>query len=122
MDKVKQKKEKNWAKRHHKYIKKWSAIIRDIEDPNKVGPSEQPCDGEAFNRYLVWLEKVSHLCIQPAAFAHEDIHEEAYPAYDEMSRLQYNSLFREGRNPNLAPVLRFVVSFLSTHEHDLLKK
>ncbi|KAM0902127.1 hypothetical protein ACQ4PT_019507 [Festuca glaucescens] len=52
LDKIRQRKEKNWPNRHRHYITKFKAIIARIEDPNTVPVPVQPFDSEAFNRYL----------------------------------------------------------------------
>ncbi|KAK1685089.1 hypothetical protein QYE76_045937 [Lolium multiflorum] len=54
LDKIRQRKEKNWPNRHRHYITKFRAIITRIEDPNTVTVPLQPFDSEAFNRYLFW--------------------------------------------------------------------
>ena len=110
MDKIKQKKEKNWPRLHEKYMKKWWAIINKIEDPSYVPPLDRPFDDEAYSRYLVWLGKMSRLYILSAAFSHTHIEEEAYTGYDEMAKLEYNQLVREGRNTSSTRVIRFVVN------------
>ena len=92
MDKIKQKREKNWPAYHHKYIQKWYARIEEIENPNAVSHPEVPHDVVAFNRYLVWLGGVSRLYLQPSTFTSDDIVEDPYPAFDELSQLEYNRL------------------------------
>uniref|UniRef100_A0ACD5UL72 Uncharacterized protein n=1 Tax=Avena sativa TaxID=4498 RepID=A0ACD5UL72_AVESA len=108
LDKIKQKREKIWPAYHHKYIQKWYARIEEIENPNAVSHPEVPHDAAAFNRYLVWLGGVSRLYLQPSAFTSDDIVEDPYPAFDELSQLEYNRLVRSGRGANSAGVIRFV--------------
>ena len=112
MDKIKQKREKDWAAYHHKYVQKFYAGIEEIENPNAVSHPEAPHDAAAFNRYLVWLGTVSRLYLQSASFASHDIVEDPYPAFDDLSQLEYNRLVRGGRGANSAGVVRFVVSIV----------
>ena len=110
MDKIKQKKEKNWPDRHGHFIRKFKVIVTKIEDPETVPIPLQPHDSEAFNRYLCWLRSVSRLYIKPPAFAPGDIGDGTYPDDEEMVQLDYNRRTREGRNPDPTRELRFVVS------------
>jgi hypothetical protein len=110
LDKIRQKKEKNWPIRHRHYINKFKAIIRRIEDPKTVPVPLQPFDSEAFNRYLFWLGSVSRLYIKPPAFAPVDVGDGTYPDDEDMAKLDYNRRTREGRNPDPTRELRFVVS------------
>uniref|UniRef100_A0ACD5ZDG0 Uncharacterized protein n=1 Tax=Avena sativa TaxID=4498 RepID=A0ACD5ZDG0_AVESA len=72
----------------------------------------------AFNRYLVWLGGVYRLYLQPSAFISDDIVEDPYPAFDELSQLEYNRLVRSGRGANSAGVIRFVREEISKHVDD----
>lgn len=108
LDKIRQKKEKNWPIRHRHYINKFKAIIRRIEDPKTVPVPLQPFDSEAFNRYLFWLGSVSRLYIKPPAFAPVDVGDGTYPDDEDMAKLDYNRRTREGRNPDPTRELRFV--------------
>ena len=110
-DKMKQKKEKNWASKHHRWIQKWYAKVAEIENMNAVRPAEVPHDGAAFSRYVSWLGRVSRLYLQSLAFEAADIEEEE-PAFDQLAQLEYNRLVHDGRGPQSAGVVRFVVSFV----------
>uniref|UniRef100_A0ACD5ZY91 Uncharacterized protein n=1 Tax=Avena sativa TaxID=4498 RepID=A0ACD5ZY91_AVESA len=122
LDKIKQKREKNWPAYHHKYIQKWYARIEEIENPNAVSHPEVLHDAAAFNRYLVWLGGVSRLYLQPSAFTSDDIVEDPYPAFDELSQLEYNRLVRSGRGANSVGVIRFVREEISKHVDDATLK
>jgi hypothetical protein len=79
-------------------------------------PAPRPFDTEAFNRYLVWFRSNARTQLNPPAFESDEILHEPNPGFDEMANMEYNKLIREGRQTQLAPVVRFAVSFpLSLH-------
>ncbi|KAM0869920.1 hypothetical protein ACQ4PT_040356 [Festuca glaucescens] len=113
LDKIRQRKEKNWPNCHRHYITKFKAIIRRIEDPKTVPVPLQPFDSEAFNRYLFWLGSVSRLYIKQPAFTPVDVGDGTYPDDEDMAKLDYNRRTREGRNPDPTRELRFVCEEVS---------
>jgi hypothetical protein len=74
-------------------------------------PPPQPFDTEAFNNYLVWFRSVARTQLNAPAFQPGDILHEPNPGFDRMANVEYNKLIRDGRRYELAPPIRFVVSY-----------
>ena len=113
MDKLKMKGEKNWQNLHKTHINRFLHKINKIEtklDEHSRSPPRR-FNTEAFNRYLVWFRSSARTQLKAPAFDSEDIFLEPSPAFNETSRLEYNKLVRDGTRMELAPIVRFTVSF-----------
>ena len=112
LDKMKQKSEKNWPRKHATYINDFKAKVAIIDYQMQHGglPVEHPHSDEPFNEYLVWLRANTRLKLNTMPFCTVDIVEASNHGFDKMGKMEYNKLIREGRRQNLAPVINFVVS------------
>jgi hypothetical protein len=119
LDKTKTKGIKNWRNKHDTHIRKFLSDIDEIEEKLKhpsPRSTPRPFNIEAFNHYLVWYRSNARTQLNPPAFNSEDILLEPNPGFDQMARMQYTKLVREGRRTQLAPVFCFAVSSpLSLH-------
>ena len=113
MDKMKQKTEKNWPRKHAKYINEFEQKIASIEYKMEHGglSVERPHDDAAFNEYLVWLSANTRLKLNAPAFVSSDILDQPNPGFDHLANIEYNRLIRGGRRQELAPIVNFVVSY-----------
>lgn len=60
----------------------------------------------AFNNYVRWLLKSTHVEICPSAYEEEILEEPT--VFDELEQSQYNKFIRDGTQTPFAPVVNFV--------------
>ncbi|XP_044415217.1 serine/threonine-protein phosphatase 7 long form homolog [Triticum aestivum] len=108
LDKMKQKKIKNWESYHDKFIKKWNYVVRVANDNRQVHLQEY--DEAAFDKYLRWFLSESRVELCPSAYEEGIL--EAPTGFEGTANLEYNRLIREGRQTGFAPVINFIVSFV----------
>ena len=106
LDRKKQRKIKDWAKHHRKYVVQWQYAI-DQARRNKGAPLREHSP-LAFNNYLTWFLARTRVEVCKPAYA-EDILDDP-TVFDEIARHEYNSLIRKGSSviPS-GPMMNFVV-------------
>ncbi|VAI07189.1 unnamed protein product [Triticum turgidum subsp. durum] len=109
LDKMKQKKIKNWESYHDKFIKKWNYVVRVANDNRQVHLQEY--DEAAFDKYLRWFLSESRVELCPPAYEEGIL--EAPTGFEGTANLEYNRLIREGRQTGFAPVINFISTEIS---------
>uniref|UniRef100_A0A453TCE1 Aminotransferase-like plant mobile domain-containing protein n=1 Tax=Aegilops tauschii subsp. strangulata TaxID=200361 RepID=A0A453TCE1_AEGTS len=107
LDKMKQKKIKNWESYHEKYIKKWNYLVKVANNNRQV--HRQVHDEAAFYKYLQWFLSESRVELCPPAYDESIL--EVPTGFVETTNPNYNRLIREGTQTGFAPMINFMVSF-----------
>ncbi|XBJ07365.1 hypothetical protein VPH35_012906 [Triticum aestivum] len=105
LDRKKQRKIKDWASHHRKYVVQFALSVEQAR-AGKRAQLREHCP-IAFNNYLAWFLASTRVEVCQPAYA-EDILEEP-TVFDEVAQHQYNALVRKGNSviPS-APMMNFV--------------
>ncbi|KAM0849110.1 hypothetical protein ACQ4PT_053935 [Festuca glaucescens] len=109
----------NWANHHRKYITEWWKVLRKAE---KTRDDTTPrFDSAAFDHYVAWLNTNTRWEVNAPAFTQQETLELPNTGFDDIANLEYNRLIRDGRQVQLASVLRFVREELVRHNVDAME-
>nr|XP_045083685.1 uncharacterized protein LOC109768166 [Aegilops tauschii subsp. strangulata] len=105
LDRKKQRKIKDWAKHHSKYVMQFALSVEQAR-AGKRAQLREHCP-IAFNNYLTWFLASTRVEVCQPAYAEEILEEPT--VFDEVAQHQYNALFRKGNSviPS-APMMNFV--------------
>ncbi|XP_020169470.1 serine/threonine-protein phosphatase 7 long form homolog isoform X1 [Aegilops tauschii subsp. strangulata] len=109
LDKMKQKKIKNWESYHEKYIKKWNYLVKVANNNRQV--HRQVHDEAAFYKYLQWFLSESRVELCPPAYDESIL--EVPTGFVETTNPNYNRLIREGTQTGFAPMINFMRTEIS---------
>jgi hypothetical protein len=102
-------KKTDWHNIHKKHVKKF--VMRVEEQKKAKGIQYEEHSEDAFNQYLRWFLDNTRVQILSDAYGHEILEEPL--VFDDIATLKYNKLVREGRQTSFAPMLNFVVTYLT---------
>ena len=107
MDRKKQRKIKDWANHHRKYVVQFALSVEQTK-AGKRAQLREHCP-IAFNNYLTWFLGSTRVEVCKPAYADEILEDPT--VFDEVAQHQYNALVRKGNSviPS-APMMNFVVS------------
>nr|XP_040256670.2 uncharacterized protein LOC120974277 [Aegilops tauschii subsp. strangulata] len=105
LDRKKQRKIKDWAKHHSKYVVQFALSVEQAR-AGKRAQLREHCP-IAFNNYLTWFLASTRVEVCQPAYAEEILEEPT--VFDEVAQHQYNALVRKGNSviPS-APMMNFV--------------
>ncbi|XBI20011.1 hypothetical protein VPH35_061397 [Triticum aestivum] len=105
LDRKKQRKIKDWASHHRKYVVQFALSVEQAR-AGKRAQLREHCP-IAFNNYLAWFLASTRVEVCQPAYAEEILEEPT--VFDEVAQHQYNALVRKGNSviPS-APMMNFV--------------
>ncbi|XP_073354046.1 uncharacterized protein [Aegilops tauschii subsp. strangulata] len=105
LDRKKQRKIKDWANHHRKYVVQFALSVEQAR-AGKRAQLREHCP-IAFNNYLTWFLASTRVEVCKPAYAEEILEEPTI--FDEVAQHQYNALVRKGNSviPS-APMMNFV--------------
>ncbi|XBI16939.1 hypothetical protein VPH35_059100 [Triticum aestivum] len=105
LDRKKQRKIKDWANHHRKYVMQFALSVEQAR-AGKRAQLREHCP-IAFNNYLTWFLASTRVEVCQPAYAEEILEEPT--VFDEVAQHQYNALVRKGNSviPS-APMMNFV--------------
>nr|XP_045087454.1 uncharacterized protein LOC109731443 [Aegilops tauschii subsp. strangulata] len=105
LDRKKQRKIKDWASHHRKYVVQFALSVEQAR-AGKRAQLREHCP-IAFNNYLAWFLASTRVEVCQPAYAEEIMEEPT--VFDEVAQHQYNALVRKGNSviPS-APMMNFV--------------
>jgi hypothetical protein len=109
LDRKRQKLHKDWDDYHKTYMRKFLLCVAEAKKAKDV--EQRAFSQDAFNNYLRWFGGATRLELCPSAYDDQILDEPT--GFDELSNIEYNRLVREGNQTSFAPVMNFVVIFLT---------
>ena len=94
LDRKKQRKIKDWAKHHRKYVVQFALSVEQAR-AGKRAQLREHCP-IAFNNYLTWFLASTRVEVCKPAYAEEILEEPT--VFDEVAQHQYNALVRKGNS------------------------
>ena len=109
LDRKKQRKIKDWAKHHNKYVIQWALALEQAR-ARKRAKLREHCP-IAFNNYLTWFLGVTRVEVCKPVYDDKILEEPT--VFDEVAQHEYNALVRKGNSVIPArPMMNFVVCAL----------